>query len=323
MTIWVFNGADDEKTRLLVANSVKAGTSRFGWSQENHDNLLVRGNWERGRLQLFLLDVIPEDWIVHINTPVWGKCIAAQIITGYDFDDGLQCDGWQDFKHFFEVDTATIVEFDRNDPNVVPSVNLRPRYRFHRIYDEIGFHQTINNLNGDNVVLEVGESSQEYHLRQSTEEYLPLIVKLIHEMHRGKNLESFLAKVFRKIPGVVDVQENGKRPGTDHGADLIVTTSTSIGHLQLENRVIVQVKSYEGRHYDLEVIEQVKTGINQYSGTAGMVITTAEKTKDLENAVQGVSNEIGYPVDLLAFDDVAKFVIKHAPELVFNLCNIS
>ena len=28
---------------------------------------------------------------------------------------------------FFVVDTATIVEFDRNDPNVVPSVNLRPK----------------------------------------------------------------------------------------------------------------------------------------------------------------------------------------------------
>ena len=54
-----------------------------------------------------------------------------------------------------------------------------------------------------------------------------------------------------------------------------------------------------------------------------MVITTAKKTKELENAVQRVSNEIGFPVDLLAFDDVAKFVIKHAPELVFNLCNIS
>ena len=98
-------------------------------------------------------------------------------------------------------------------------------------------------------------------------------------------MESFLAKVFRKISGVVDVQENCKRLGTDHGADLIVTTSTSLGQLQLENRVIVQVKSYEGSHYDFEAIKQVKMGINQYSGTAGMVITTAKKTKELENAV--------------------------------------
>ena len=136
-------------------------------------------------------------------------------------------------------------------------------------------------------------------------------------------MESFLAKVFRKISGVVDVQENGKRLGTDHGADLIVTTSTSLGQLQLENRVIVQVKSYEGSHYDFEAIKQVKTGINQYSGTAGTVITTAKKTKEFENAVHRVFNELGFPVDLLAFDDVAKFVTKHAPELVFNLCKIS
>lgn len=142
-------------------------------------------------------------------------------------------------------------------------------------------------------------------------------------MHKSKHLERFLAKVFRRIPHVVDVVENGFGWGTDYGADLIVIMSTALGNLEFEHKIIVQIKSFEGSHHDLEAVEQVKTGIEKYAGTAGMIITTAKKSEALENKVQEVSEQIGRPIDLLASDDLAKFVIKHAPEMLFKLDGIS
>jgi len=321
MRVWAFNKVNDVVARELLYQSIKSGKSRFGWSQKEEHNLKLKDNYtEWHSKQLFLLQIQPDDWIVHINTPSWGNCIAVRVTSSYDFDDGLQCPWGTDFRHFFEVDINSIVEFDRRNPNILPSVNLNPRQRYHRIYAVNDFLQSLDNLSTNKVAsLAQGESKEEFHLREKTETYLSEITKLIHETHKSKNLERLLAKVFRKIPNVVDVSENGFGWGTDYGADLIVTMSTSLSNLQFENKIIVQIKSFEGIHNELNAVEQIKTGIQQYAGTAGMLITTAKKTEALESKIKDVSDELGLPIDLLAFDDVAKFVIKHAPELVFKL----
>lgn len=324
MMIWAFNKVDNAKERELVYQSIKSGKSRFGWSQKDEHNLKLKDNWtDWHSKQLFLLQVKQGDWIVHINMPQWGRCIAVQVLSEYDFDDGLQCGWGVDFRHFFNIDVNTIVEFDRRDPNILPSVNLNPRQRYHRIYAVDDFLKSIDNLKNSTVRLSNGESREEYHLKEKTDKYLSEISGLIHEMHKSKNLERFLAKVFRKIPGVINVNENGYGWGTDYGADLIVTMSTALGNLEFENKIIVQVKSFEGSHYDLNAVDQVITGINKFEGTAGMIITTAKKSEELESKVQAASEKIGRPIDLLASDDVAKFVIKNAPELLFKLDGIS
>lgn len=145
------------------------------------------------------------------------------------------------------------------------------------------FLQSIENLKTNTISLNDGESKEEYHLKEKTGEYLASISSLIYEMHKSKNLERFLAKVFRRIPGVIDVSENGFGWGTDYGADLIVLVSSSLGNLEFENKIIVQVKSFEGTHHDLEAVDQVITGIKKYEGTAGMIITTAKKSEQLES----------------------------------------
>ena len=316
MTIWAFNWTEDENDRQQVYKSLLHGKSRFGWSQEDKHNLKLKDNWtDWHSRQLFLLQVKPNDWIVHVNTPQWGRCVAAQVLSEYDFDDGLLCTEGKDFRHFFAIDVDSIVEFDRKDPNVLPSVNLNPRQRYHRIYAVQDFQRSIENLKQGVVKLQEGESREVYHLRNKTDELLTEIVRLIHETHRCKELERFLARVFREIPDVIDVIENGFGWGTDYGADLIVTTKT----LEFENRIIVQVKSFEDVHDDLYAVDQVKTGIEKFDGKAGMVITTAKATPELESYVRKVSEDIGCPIDLLASDDLAKFVIRYAPNLLFNL----
>lgn len=321
MNVWAFNKAGSEEAVQLVYGSVKAGKSRFGWSQEDSHNLRLEGWTDWHSKQLFLLRIKPGDWIVHINTPEWGKCVAAQVKSEYDFDEGLSVNEGQDFRHFFEVDEKTI-EFDRRDPNVLPSVNLNPRQRYHQIYAVDDFLTSLKNLNPNTpgeVKLAEGESRAEFHLKEKADRYLQDLTKLIHEMNKSKELERFMAKVFRKIPGVDEVVENGFGWGTDYGADLIVTMRSYLGNLDFTNKIVVQVKSYRGEHHDLEAVEQIKVAIKKFNASAGMIITTAQRTEALENSIQEVTDELGCPIDLLAGEDVARFVIKNASELLFKL----
>ena len=317
--IWAFNKVDELQDRLLIYESVQNGKSRFGWSTPDTSNLLDENNYwrEENRLQRRLLDVKPGDWIVHRNTPEFPKFIAARATSGYQFDEGLQCPGRIDFRHCFEVDKDTIVEFDRLDPNVLPTVHLNQLKRLEEISQVDDFLASIENLKEGAVVLDEGESREEYHLRAKMDkELLSVAAELIHETHKGKKLEGFLAKVFREIPEVEDVNEHGRGGGrTDHGADLIVTMRDP---LDFARTIIVQVKSYGGEHHDLGAVEQVKTGIKEFKGDAGMIITTAERTKELEAEIEKISKEIGRPITLLAHREVSAFVIKHAPELLLN-----
>lgn len=320
MNIWAFNAAEDQSTRDLLMASLRNGKSRFGWSQDDKHDLRIPDNWtDWHSRQRFLLEIEPGDWIVHINTPTWGRCIAAQVTGNYDFDEGLECDWGIDFRHCIPIDTSSLIEFDRCDPNILPTVNLRPRQRYHRIYAADDFVKSIENLKSNKISLPDGQSPGEFHLIEKTERFLAEISALIQEMNKSKNLERFLAKVFRRIPSVINVHENGFGWGTDFGADLIVTTRTSIEMLDFENTVVVQVKSYSGSIYDLTAVDQIATAIEQYKAAAGMIVTTAEKTEQLEKKIAEASNSLNVPIDLLSGDDLARFVLRNAPDMLFRL----
>ncbi len=97
MAVWAFNKAGDDEVVESIYQAVKNGKSRFGWSLKKDNNLKLKDVWtEEHSKQLFLLEVERGDWIVHINTPVWGECTAVQVLSKYDFDDGLELDGGSD-----------------------------------------------------------------------------------------------------------------------------------------------------------------------------------------------------------------------------------
>lgn len=321
MTVWAFAKVDDSEARALVYDSIRHGKSRFGWSQRDEHNLRRDGWSDWHSKQMFLLQIRPEDWIVHVNCPEWGRCVAVQSVGEYEFDDGVPCEWGPDFRHGIPVNPDTIVEFDRRDQNILPTINLNPRQRYHRIYAIEDFLQSLENLRSGAVSLRDEETRELFHLRDKTKALLSQITTLIQQTHRGKSLERLFAKVFRRVPGVVDVAENGFGWGTDHGADLVVTMQASIANISFEQRVIVQIKSFGGSHYDLSAIEQVEEGIAKFDAVAGIIITTAKKTEYLESAIQSASERIGKPIDLLAGDDVAKFALQHAQDLVFELKN--
>jgi len=317
MTVWAFAMVSDNGAREKVYQSVLAGKSRFGWSGEEDSDLRIK--WD-GR-QAFLLSIQKGDWIVHVNSPQRGTCVAVQTTGTYDFDNGIEC-SWgtgRDFRHFIPVDINTFIEFDRNAVEVLPTVNLNPRQRYQRVLAVDDFQKSIDNLRNKNVCPKDGDSKGVYYLKEMTSGILPKITELLHKTHKAKQLERFFAKVFESMPNVFDVNQNGFGWGTDYGADLIVTTSILVSNIQFENKIVVQIKSYENDHYDLSAVNQIETALQRYNADAAIILTTANKTSELNDAVMKLSKRLNKQVDLIAGDDVAKFVLKYASELVFNL----
>ena len=322
--VWAFNKPDTEEKVGLLYKSVREVKSRFGWSWKNNHNLKIdqennwRNNWtEEHPRQLFLLSIRPSHWIVHIHMRSDGRCVAARVVSEYGFDEGINTSDGQDFRHFFQIDVESIVEFERSSNKVHSAVNLYPRQRYHRVYAVEEFISSIEAIKDREI--EIEGSRERHDLLNETDKILEQIPRLIHRTHRGKKLESFLAEVFRKIPGVSDVKENGSSWGTDHGADLIVTTSTSVGRLEIENTIVVQVKSYQGDVSDTRAVDQIKGAIEHYKARAGMIITTGERTETLGNAVANAGSELGCDIELLAGKELAQFVIRYAPDQLFRL----
>ena len=205
-SVWAFQSPGDEREKKLLNESIKSGKSRFGWSFIDEHDLRLENNWtDEHSKQLFLLEIKEGDWIVHINLPVWGRCVAAKVCSEYKFGEALELpwrEEWtrKDFRHCFKINADSIIEFSRRDPRILPSDNLCPRRRYHQIYEVDDFDRSIENLNSE---------KQEDHLKNKLQPLLIDISKCIHKMHPSKKLERFLAGVFRKIPTVVEVEENG------------------------------------------------------------------------------------------------------------------
>lgn len=188
--VWAFNWVTDDEARQKVYQAVLAGKSRFGWSGEETSDLRKEENWtSHNAPQMFLLQIRAGDWIVHINKPEWGRCVAARVTEEYSCDDGLEMEWGRDFSHVVGIDPDSVVEFVRNDPAIDPRVNLRPRRRFQRIYAVDEFERSIKRLREGDTAATSGEGPEERHLKDRTEAQLAELTEAIQSMHRGKALE--------------------------------------------------------------------------------------------------------------------------------------
>jgi hypothetical protein len=132
------------------------------------------------------------------------------------------------------------------------------------------------------------------------------------------DLESLLARVYPKVPGVVDVKLQGG--AGDHGADVLVTFER--GH-PLTNTVeqamcVVQVKSFEGDHWNTKAVDDIRRAFEKYpDATSGLIVSTARRsTPTLDAELERLRLESGKPVSLLIGPDVAVFVLRWGSDLL-------
>ncbi|MCF7939390.1 MAG: restriction endonuclease [Spirochaetales bacterium] len=344
--VWAFKAPDRGKAGKFIEKSIREGFSRFGWSYKETANLDVidQKSWdEMGDEEsyfysnsAFLLKISPGDWIVHVNLPKWGFCMAAQVIGNYSFDpehNDLGMDDYSeggDFRHRIPIDKNTLVIFSRNDENVLPSISRRLKLqgRYWRIHAVSDFLRTIENLNNKDVNREEIEDVGLYYLKEDLEKNYASITQLIHKHHPGKSLEELIAKVFERMDQVENVKRNGSGWKTDYGADLIVdyTSGLPLPGLKKTEKLVVQIKSYKGSHVEQSAVYQIKTAIKKFNADAGMIVSTAEPSGEVLEAVENTSNELTeemkmekpIPIEVVAGSDVAKFLLRYGHDLVID-----
>lgn len=301
------------EVRQPIYNEIREGKSRFGmWDQEVSLREQVHG------ANGFLLGIKPGDWIVHVNLPTYGRCVAVQVTGDYGFNEGISCPWGHDFNNYLPVDPDTVVEFSRDDPNVLPSVNLRPMRRGQRVRKVANFLASIENLKSSRYDSHATGAKGVIHLRERVnQDILPRLTRAIQEMNKGKEFEKFLHEVFRQMPHTVSIK-NGFGWRTDHGADLIVDFQNPIAGVTLNTRLVVQAKSYTGDHHDLHAVDQIVEGMDKYKADGGLLITTGNATEALEAYVLNQSEASGRTIDLIAGPEVGRFVMRHAPQLLIG-----
>jgi len=330
MAIWAFNLPGNQYVDFIT-KSLKQGVSRFGWGyidsadirtlsqkpwgEMSKDELLI---WSKSS---FLKNIKKEDWIVHINIPYWGAVTTGQVIEEYDFEK--EDNEISDFRHFFKLDIDSIIEFERNNQNVHPLISrkLKLRGKHWRIYAEKEFIETLENLKNGNISIEDNSSIGLHYFKREIAPFYQRITEIIHNTHPEKKLEYLLADIFQNIPNVTEVKVNGSGWGTDYGADIIVKYNAGIEILDLnkEDTLVVQVKSYEGEHWNTNAVAQIKTAIETFDANAGIIITTAKATENIEREIEKASNDLNIPISLIAGENVAKFVLKYGKDLLFDI----
>ena len=324
ITIYALKGSSEW---FDILPSLQNGEGRFGWSYIESADLkelkkrVDEKGWdaltdeEKDCYQVFLLDFKAGDYVVYINVPEWGKCTAAKVTGLYQwkFEDG-------DFNHRFPVDPSSVYVFDRNDASVHPALRSRLKLqgRWWRIYLKDEFAELLEVLKKG---VPPSVRTPEANLRFLSNEIQPFLLNItqrIHHTHPNYDLECLLAEVFKKIPGVIDVKWQGG--AGDHGADILVTFDDGlpIPGLEKQTVLVVQVKSYEGDHWDTRAVEDIKRAFEHYpEASMGLIISTANAiTTPVEKELDKLKEESGKPVSILVGPDVAAFLLRYGAKLL-------
>jgi hypothetical protein len=324
ITIYALKGSSEW---CDIKNSLKNGEGRFGWSyiesadlkelqkrvdEKGWDSLIDE---EKDCYQAFLLDLKAGDYVVYINVPEWGKCTVAKVTGQYQwkFEDA-------DFNHRFPVDPSSVYVFDRNDASVHPALRSRLKLqgRWWRIYLKDEFIELLEvHKKGVTPSVRTPESNLRF-LSNEIQPFLLSITQRIHRTHPNYDLECLIVEVFKKIPGVIDVKWQGG--AGDHGADILVTFDGGlpIPGLEKQHVLVVQVKSYEGDHWDTRAVEDIKRAFDHYrEASMGLIISTANAiTTPVEQELDKLKEESGKPVSILVGPDVAAFLLRYGAKLL-------
>jgi hypothetical protein len=323
-TIYAIKGDPDWRSKIF--ESLRQGEGRFGWSGRNATDLhqlqdkVATTGWdslsseEKDCYQGFLLEIKAGDYVVYVNVPEWGKCTAARITGPYHWklDD-------EDFNHRFSVDKDSVLTFDRNDAVVPPALSARLKLqgRYWRVKARKEFEDLVQALKEGRAGKARTPADNLALLAKEIRPLLRDITRTIHRTHPNYDLENLVANVFEKVPGVIAVKQKGG--AGDHGADVLVTFDSGppLLGLQQQRTCVVQVKSFEGAHWDVKAAQDIRRAFQHYpEAEMGIIISTADSsTPALDQELDRTREETGKPVSLLIGEDLAAFFLRFGSEL--------
>ncbi len=315
MKIFALKAPDHAPDVEKIYKSLQGGEGRFGWSyvesadlRQLNERIQQRG-WdslnddEKDCYQHFLLSVCPGDYVVYVNVPDWGKCTLAKVTGCYEWryeDD--------DFNHRFAVDASSLRKFDRDGSEVHPYLSRRLKLpgRKWRVYAEREFRSLLDELERG-AKEHRARTPEDYlsYLRKEIDKDLEQIAARVNRTYPGKDLEELIAATLRRVPGVKQVEHMKGR--ADRGADLEVEIETIPPLVQ---KLVVQVKSYEGEISDTRAVDDIRRTIDD--AHMGLIVSTATSVSNgFQEAMDKLKVEKGKPVELLYGSELARFVLKH------------
>lgn len=306
-----------------ISESLNQGVGRFGWSYVESSDLntlkdrVDKYGWnslsdhEKDCCQFFLLEIVKGDYVVYI-TPGLTKYIIAKVNGEYywEWDKNL-CD----FAHRFHVDKNSIMEFDKYDAAVHPYLRARLvlQGRWWRIYAKPEFENLLNSLEHGTTGISATKATSIALLEHEIASDLLSVTQKIHRTHPNFDLEGLIAEKFKRIPNVKKAEV--KHGLGDHGADILVTFEDGLPFSGLiTNRTcLVQVKSYDGEHWDTKAVRDLRNAFEHYpNADMGLIISTAQKSSPvLEEEIKKLESEQKKPVGLLIGTDVASFYLNY------------
>ncbi|MBQ3726352.1 MAG: restriction endonuclease [Selenomonadaceae bacterium] len=332
MAVYAYGDPDPEgrsgNRKFVYDSLVNDKISRFLWSWYHDSNLNrlkniprdemtadEKATWSKGHR---LLDFRPGDWVLHKNVPQWGQVTAARLSSEYFYQAEMPAQH-QDGRQCFHVDK--VITFARGDGRLHALFNtkLKVMGAMYQIRDEKEFYESLiavgyklDAIDEKRIAgLEVNTDGDADYFKRELNEVFGDLAEVIQRNYPDKKLEGFVAEVFRKIPDVTEVKENGSGWKTDFGADLIVHSKN---HL-----TVVQVKSYVGKVWDTRGVDQLETAIENFNATRGILITTGESTPDLKTAIKKLTDKMSkknVTVKLIAGSNFAKFVCRYGLDLL-------
>lgn len=84
--VFAFAPIDSKSAMCGVLGEIHFGKSLCAMSDQTKS---LREEWHDENT--FLLEVREGDWIVHVNMPIYGRCVAVQASGEYGFDEGIEC----------------------------------------------------------------------------------------------------------------------------------------------------------------------------------------------------------------------------------------
>ena len=326
-TIYALKNSTDPDRDAITYDFLQKGVGRFGWSgvetadlrtlQSRIDagNSLTDKEWDC--YHPFLLSIEKNDYVVYINIPEWGKCTLARVTDPYfwSYEDN-------DFNHRFSIDPESVLVFDRNDSIVHPQLSrkLKLQGRWWRIYDlRKEFELLVDSLKrGEDGQPRTMETSLHW-FKKDIQSDLKSITKKIQRAYPGSDLEKPIAEIFRNVPGVKEVKEQGG--AGERGADLrvIFEWEVPILGIQEQRTCVVQVKAFEGEMWETRAVDQIREALQYWDADMGVIVSTASSGSEaLDNALDKLrEEEKGKPVYLLIGEDVAAFLLRFGSQLLF------
>jgi hypothetical protein len=324
-TIYALKG--DADWRAAVYSSLAQGEGRFGYSyipnanlhdlksKIEHSGFNSLSDDEKECYQSFLLEFTENDYVVYVNVPEWGKCTVARVTGPYTwrFEE-------RDFNHRFPVDRQSVSDFDRNDALVHPALSARLKLqgRYWRIYAKAEFEALVESLKGGLLGKPRTATTNRAFLASEIRPFLLGITERIHNTHPNYDLEHFVASALKNVPGVREVKRQGG--AGDHGADVlaIIESGLPVSGLQQQKTCVVQVKSFEGEHWDTKAVDDIRRAFDYYpEAEMGLIVSTAiASTEVLESALERLRDETKKPVSLLIGADLAAFLLRFGGQLL-------